>query len=126
VSLVNLHISSHLKLSDTLVSDKKGYIKMTAGIGHNNPFVSVESLTTEERKKLRDAIMELNNSMTRVAAERDLQKQTIDEIFDQLGVEKKMVRRMSKVYFKANFREELEENDNFEKFYNNVIENVTP
>jgi DNA-directed RNA polymerase subunit N (RpoN/RPB10) len=99
---------------------------MTAGIGHNNPFVSVESLTTEERKKLRDAIMELNNSMTRVAAERDLQKQTIDEIFDQLGVEKKMVRRMSKVYFKANFREELEENDNFEKFYNNVIENVTP
>jgi DNA-directed RNA polymerase subunit N (RpoN/RPB10) len=99
---------------------------MAAGIGHNNPFVSVESLTDEEKKKLRGAIMELNNSMTRVAAERDLQKQTIDEIFDQLGVEKKMVRRMSKVYFKSNIREELEENENFEKYYRDVIEKATP
>lgn len=99
---------------------------MTAGIGHNNPFVSVESLTAEEKKKLRGAIIELNNSMTRVAAERDLQKQTINEIFDQLGVEKKMIRRMSKTYFKSNIREELEENENFEKYYRDVIENVNP
>jgi hypothetical protein len=65
--------------------------------------------------------MELNDSMTRVAAERELQKEAINKVFDDLGVEKKMVRRMSKAYYKANFGDEVEENKNFEEFYDTVI-----
>ncbi len=92
-----------------------------AGIGHNKPFVSVNSLSTEDRKKLKRSIMELNDSMTRVAAERELQKEAINKVFDDLGVEKKMVRRMAKAYYKANFGDEVEENKNFEEFYDMVI-----
>ena len=90
-------------------------------IGHNNPTVTVNALSSEDRKKLRKTIEALNDSMTRVAAERDLQKEAINNIFDELGVDKKTVRRMAKAYFKANFNEEVEENSNFEDFYNLIM-----
>jgi DNA-directed RNA polymerase subunit N (RpoN/RPB10) len=97
-----------------------------AGIGHNKPFVSVNSLSPDDKKKMKRAIMELNDSMTRVAAERELQKETINTLFDELGVEKKVIRRMAKVYYKANFGDEVEENKNFEEFYDTIIKNTVP
>ena len=90
-------------------------------IGHNSAGTSVEGLSAEDKKVLRKAIMELNDSMTRVGAERDLQKEIINETFDKLGVDKKMIRRMAKVYFKANFNQESEENKAFEEFYTVLI-----
>lgn len=92
-----------------------------AGIGHNQPHVSINSLSPEDRKKIKNVIMELNDSMTRVAAERDLQKQAIDNVYDTLGVDKKVIRRMAKAYFKANFNEESEENSKFEDFYTMIM-----
>lgn len=97
-----------------------------AGIGHNNPTVNISSLNDNERKRLKKAIMELNDSFTRVAAERDLQKEIIYTLFDELGVEKKLVRRMAKAYFKANFGEEVEENKAFEESYDLIIKNTVP
>jgi len=90
-------------------------------IGHNNPTVTINALSTEDRKKLRKTIEALNDSMTRVAAERDLQKEAIASIFDEIGVDKKLVRRMAKAHFKANFNEEVEDNSNFEDFYNVIM-----
>lgn len=95
-------------------------------IGHNSATTSVEALSPEDRKVLRKAIMELNDSMTRVGAERDLQKEIIGETFDKLGVDKRMIRRLAKVYFKANFNDEVEENNQFESFYDEVIRKSVP
>ena len=67
-----------------------------AMIGHNNPTVTIESLSPEDRKVLRKAIMELNDSMTRAGAERDLQKEIIVEANGKLGVDKKIIRRMAR------------------------------
>jgi hypothetical protein len=92
-----------------------------SNIGHNHPTVTVNSLSPEDKKKLRGAINELNDSMTRVAAERDLQKETINKVFEDLGVDKKIIRRMAKAYYKANFNEEIEENKNFEEMYGVVM-----
>ena len=44
-------------------------------IGHNSPTMNIEALTSEDKKILRKAIIELNDSMTRAGAERDLQKE---------------------------------------------------
>lgn len=95
-------------------------------IGHNSSTTSVEALSPEDKKVLRKAIMEMNDSMTRVGAERDLQKEIINETFDKLGVDKKMIRRLAKVYFKANFNDEVEENNQFESFYDEVIRKNVP
>lgn len=87
-------------------------------------YVSVNSLSPEERKKLKGMISELNDSMVRVAAERDLQKEILTRANDDLGVDKKVVRRMAKAYFNSNYNEEVESNRTFEEFYENVVKGV--
>ena len=71
---------------------------------------------------LRSAIMEMNDSMTRQGAERELQKETTDEVCGKLGMDKKLFKRMSRAYFKANFKDEVQENTDFEEFYSAVME----
>jgi len=93
-----------------------------AGMGHNQPaYVSVNSLSDADKKRLKDAVMEMNDSMTRTAAERDLQKEILNRMNDQLGVDKKLLRRMAKVYFKSNYSQEQEDNRNFEEMYDEVM-----
>lgn len=93
-----------------------------AGIGHNQQQRSVQGLNDGERKQLRSAIMEMNDSMTRVGAERELQKETTNEVCDKLGLDKKLFRRMARAYFRANFKDEVQENTDFEEFYTAVME----
>jgi flagellar biosynthesis GTPase FlhF len=90
-------------------------------IGHNNPTMTIESLSAEDKKVLRKAIIELNDSMTRAGAERELQKEIMNETNGKLGVDKRLIRRMAKAYFKANFNDEVEENNTFESFYDEVM-----
>jgi hypothetical protein len=95
-------------------------------IGHNQQQRSVQGLTDEDRKTLKKAVIEMNDSMTRVGAERELQKETVNEVCDKLGIDKKLFRRMSRAYFKANFKDEVQENTDFEEFYTAVIEKTAP
>jgi hypothetical protein len=90
-------------------------------IGHNKPHVSVASLSDADKTKLKEAIKELDGSMTRVAAERDHQKAVLADIHEKLGIDKKIARRMAKVYFKANFQEEQDEYNQFEEMYKEVL-----
>lgn len=94
-----------------------------AKIGHNKPpFVSITSLTDQQKKELKDAVRQLNDSMTRVASERDFQKEAINEVSDKTGVDKKIIRRMAKVYYQSNYSEVVEEQKNFEEFYSNIMQ----
>lgn len=91
-------------------------------IGHNQQQRSVQGLTDEDRKRLRKAVMEMNDSLTRIADERELQKDVVNEMADQLGIDKKLFKRMSRAYFKANFNDEVQENTDFEEFYTTIME----
>lgn len=91
-------------------------------IGHNNPNTSVQGLSPEDKKVLKKAISEMNDSLTRIGAERELQKEIINEVHDKIGVDKKMIRKIAKVYFRANFKDEIAEANEFEEFYTEVIE----
>lgn len=97
-----------------------------AKIGHNSkPAVSnVNALSVEDRKKLKGFVEELNNSLTRVASERDLQKEIIIKASDELGLDKRLIRRMGKVFFRANYDEEIESDNMFEEFYSTIILNT--
>lgn len=93
-----------------------------AGIGHNQKnYVSVNSLSQTDKDKLKGVIKELNDSMTRVAAEKEFQKEAITKVCEELGLDKKLIRRMAKTYFKANFNDEVEENNTFEDFYTTIM-----
>ena len=83
--------------------------------------VDIEDLSPDDKKKLRKAILELNDCLTRISAERDLQKEIITKINDDLNVDKKLVRKMAQSYFKSSFDKETEENDKFETAFTLVL-----
>ena len=71
----------------------------------------------EDRKRLLNAIKEIDNSMTRVAAERDFQKDAINTVADELDLEKKYVRKLASIYHKQNLSQIQQETEEVFELY---------
>lgn len=71
----------------------------------------------EDRKKLLNAIKEIDNSMVRVSAERDFQKDAITAIADELDLEKKYVRKLASIYNKQNMSQVQQETEEVIELY---------
>ena len=74
----------------------------------------------EDKKKLKNAITEISNSMTRMEAERDLIKEIIKEQSDQFLIPKKILAKIAKTYHKQNLTQEVEEHEDFVELYQEV------
>jgi len=86
-------------------------------IGNNS---GVPTLSPEELKMVVDAIETINNSMTRVAAERDLVKDTVNKIHEETGFPKKLLRRIARTHYNRSFEMDLQENRDFESTYETI------
>lgn len=73
-----------------------------------------------DREKILRMIKEISDSMTRIESERDLIKETINDMSDQFQLNKKYIRKMAKVYHKQNFQQEKQETEEFETLYEQV------
>lgn len=80
----------------------------------------VPSLTPEDIAKTTKALEEINDSMTRIAAERDLIKETVSKVSAELGINKKLIRRMAKSHFNRSFDMDVAEDKDFESLYETV------
>jgi len=78
------------------------------------------NLTSNDKLKLEGALKDMSASMTRVEAERDLQKNVIGDICEELNLNKKVFRKLAKVYHKQNFDDEVNTHHEFEKLYETV------
>lgn len=78
-----------------------------------------------DRKKIEHALQEISNSLTRTEAERDLIKDIIKTTCDQFELDKKIFRRMAKVYHRRNYSEEVAEHEQFELLYENITNTAT-
>ena len=74
-----------------------------------------------DREKLLAAIKEMSNSMTRVDAEKDFQKDAIDKISDELDLEKKHVRKLAAIYHRQNFTAVQQEQEDLQELYEAMI-----
>jgi hypothetical protein len=74
-----------------------------------------------DRKKLLDAIRECSNSMTRIAAEKDLIKEAVKVVCEDLKLPKRLVNRLVKVYHKQNYDEEVATHEQFEQLYETIV-----
>lgn len=84
--------------------------------------MSINSISNPaDREKLLKVIRDCSDSLTRIAAERDLIKESVKEISKQLELPKPLVRKMVKVYFKQNYDEEVAVQDQFETLYETVV-----
>jgi uncharacterized FlaG/YvyC family protein len=78
-----------------------------------------------DRTKIKKMLDEISNSMTRIAAERDLIKETISELSKEFELPKKYLNRMAKVYHKQNFQIEQANHEEFEDLYTSIVESNT-
>jgi hypothetical protein len=88
-----------------------------SNIGHNS---GIPNLSSDDVKKVAQAIQTINDSMTRVAAERDLVKETINSVCEELSFPKKLLRRMAKTYYKQSFESDVQEDQDFQNTYEAV------
>lgn len=73
-------------------------------------------------KKLKDGIDEITNSMTRVDGEKEYQKEAIEELSEQTGIDKKYIRRMATDAHKDQFKKKVDEMDEYAQLYESVME----
>jgi hypothetical protein len=75
-----------------------------------------------DRKKIKDALQEISNSMTRMEAERDLIKEIKSDLFDDYKetLTRKQISKMARVYHKQNFQEEVNDHEQFEHLYEQI------
>lgn len=86
-------------------------------IGHNSAKKSSKELTNLEKDALKNCIVNVNDAMTRIESERELIKNAISDLCDAVLLDKKIVRKIARVYHGSGFAAENEEFLTFEEFY---------
>ena len=74
------------------------------------------TITQEDRNKVQGALKEMSDSMTRVSAEKDLQKDIAQRMLDEVGVPKASFNKLAKIYHASNLMEEAARNEEFMEF----------
>lgn len=82
----------------------------------------IPSLNDEgQRNKLMEVLETCSDSLIRIQAEKDLIKEQVSAICEELQIPKKLVNKMVKVYYKQNFDEEVVTHEQFETLYEKVV-----
>jgi len=74
------------------------------------------TITQEDRKKVQNALKEMSDSMYRVGAEKDLQKDIAQRMLDEVGVNKAAFNKLARIYHASNLAEEAAKNEEFMEF----------
>ena len=75
----------------------------------------------EDRKKLKDVLTEVSNSMIRIKSEREFIKESIEEAAEKFQMNKKILRKMAKVYHNNSFTDEIMEMEEFQTLYESIV-----
>lgn len=75
----------------------------------------------EDRKKILEAMKEYSNSMTRIEAEKDFQKDVLDKIQEDFELPKKYMRKVASIYHKQNLTEVVGEVSDVEDLYEALV-----
>ena len=74
----------------------------------------------EDRKKIKDAVQEISNSMLRMEAERDLIKEIVKEVSDNFQIPRKIVKKIAVTFHKQNLTEVEAEHEEFVDVYEDI------
>lgn len=78
------------------------------------------ALDANQTLKLMGAVKDMSVSLSRIAAERDLQKTIRSEICEELDLNKKVFNKIVSTYHKQNFIEEQNTHEEFETLYEQI------
>jgi hypothetical protein len=74
-----------------------------------------------DRKKFKDALQEISNSKTRIAAENDLIKEIVADLSESFELPKKTVSKLANIYYKQNMDVESAAFDEIETLYEEIV-----
>jgi hypothetical protein len=74
-----------------------------------------------DRDVIVNALKEWSNSAVRVEAEKDLQKNIIEDLSDKVDIEKKYLNKLATMYHKQNFAQFQQEREEIEELYESII-----
>lgn len=77
--------------------------------------------STEDRKKIREMLQEVSNSMTRIAGEKDYIREAIKEFSKEYEIPKRTLNKMAKIYHKQSYNLEQQEFEEFETLYETIL-----
>lgn len=80
------------------------------------------TFTKEELKILKNGMRELSDVFTMQESQREVVRDILNSLHEELKIPKKIIRKMAKTYHKSNYSEVLAEQEEFELLYSGIIE----
>lgn len=74
----------------------------------------------EDRKAIKGAMEEISNAYTRIEAERDFIRDALADLQDKVDIDKKYLRKMSRIFHKQNIVEFTTEAEDIETLYDAI------
>lgn len=84
---------------------------------------SFGNFSDKELEKLKKSVREMSDVMTMMEAQRETMKNIINDVYDELKIPKKIIRKIAKTYHKQNYNEQITENEEFSLFYEGISTN---
>lgn len=75
----------------------------------------------KDRQVVSKAIQEMSNSFTRIQSEKDLQKDIIARVSEEVGIDKKQFKILSKLYYKQSLVQVKTETDELVELYESLF-----
>lgn len=88
--------------------------------------MTIQISNPEDKKKIKKALIEISDSMTRIDAEKDLIKDIIQDVADNFNLPKKYISKIARLYHKQNFYKEQQESDELEVLYTTIVDTESP
>ena len=75
----------------------------------------------QDKKDILGVLTEISNSMLRIKSEREHIKEAIDAAAEKYDMNKRILRKMAKVYHNNSFTDEVTEMEEFQALYESVV-----
>lgn len=75
----------------------------------------------KDQEKIRKMMTEISNSYTRISAERDLIKETIEALSEDFEIDKKILRKMAQIFHKQNYTQVENEQEELSLLYEAIV-----
>jgi hypothetical protein len=75
----------------------------------------------EDKKRIKDCVIEISNAKTMIEANRDFIREAINSCVEDVEVDKKHLRKMAEIYHKQNLLEVVGAVEDVEALYESVM-----
>jgi len=76
----------------------------------------------KDKATIKNKLLEISGSMSRIEAERELIKDIVNDIADKFEMNKKTVNKIARAYHKQNYNQQVSEADEFQEVYQSLLD----